>query len=113
MLKAGRLRHRVTIEALTLTQDSTTGEVTESWTAFAANLPAEVAPVSVREFISARQIQAEVTTMILIRFLPGLRPDMRIVHGTKVYDPLGFLPDKDSNLEYITIPCKENVAESI
>lgn len=111
MLSAGRLRHRVTIEEPMRTQDPDTGEVTVSWTTVHENLPAAIEPVSVREFISAHQAQSEITTMIVLRYLPGLRPEMRIRNGATIYAPLGFLPDKASNAEYVTVPCKDGVSD--
>lgn len=107
MLKAGRLRHRIDIEERQQTQDQTTGEVVVTWAVVHASVPAAIEPLSVREFIAAQQVQSLVTTMIIIRHIPGLNPSMRIRNGSTIYNPAGFLPDKDSNGEYLSVPCSE------
>jgi SPP1 family predicted phage head-tail adaptor len=107
MLKAGRLRHRVDIEEPQQLQDPTTGEVTVTWVTVHAAVPAAIEPMSVREFMAAQQVQSLVTTMIVIRYIPGLKPTMRLRNGTTIYNPAGFLPDKGSNAEYLTVPCSE------
>lgn len=111
MLSAGRLRHRVDIQESTPQQDPVTGEVTEQWTTVHANVPAAIEPMSVREFLAARQMQGEVSVLIVMRFIPGLHEKMRIMHGDTVYNPTGFLPDKKSNIEYVTAPCSTGVNE--
>jgi SPP1 family predicted phage head-tail adaptor len=111
MLRAGRLRHRVDIEEPVHTQDPVTGELVPAWVAVHTNLPAAIEPLSVRDFMASQQQQTEITTNILLRFIPGLLPTMRIRHGADVYNPVGFLPDKGSGLEYVTVPCALGVNE--
>ena len=109
MIEAGRLRHRITIQSLTVGQDVDTGEETESWSDLYTSVPAAIEPISVREFISSKAAQSEITTRIVIRYRAGLTPTMRILHKGKIYNPAGSLPDKDSGIEYITIACSEGV----
>lgn len=105
-LNAGRLRHRVTIEAPQHTQDPQTGEIVTTWAPFAENIAAAIEPVSVREFVAAQAVQSRIQVRIVIRHRGGLVAGMRIVgsDGT-IYHPQGFLPDADSGREYFTIPC--------
>lgn len=107
-LAAGRLRHRVRIEMLAESQASN-GAVSESWVTFADNVPAAIEPLSAREFIAAQQAQSEVTARIVIRYRPGVTAKMRIVHGGRVYNIAGVLPDKESGREYLTMPVSEGV----
>ena len=110
MYKAGLLRHRVTIQNFTSTQDPVTGEVLPSaWTDWATAVAAAIEPLSGREFIAAQQVSSELTTRITIRARAGVVPVMRIVHGTTVYDIKGILPDKDSGLEYLTLMCSSGI----
>lgn len=111
MIDAGRLRHRVTIEEPTETQNATTGAIAVTWSALWTNVPAEVAPRSGREFLAAQQLQAEVSTLITFRWRDGLTPKMRIVHGARIYNPATFLPDPDSGREYIVAACSEGLNE--
>jgi SPP1 family predicted phage head-tail adaptor len=83
-VRAGKLRHRITIQTQTKTQD-TTGSVIASWSTF-ATLWASVDDESGREGYSASQVQSERTTNIRIREYPGITPKMRVVHGADAYD---------------------------
>lgn len=115
-LKAGRLRHSVSIQqfvALTDTsgnvlQDGTTGEVTKAWVTL-ATVRAAIEPLSAREFMQSAAMQSEIVARIVIRYRTGLTADMRILHGSTIYNPQGFLADPDSGLEYLTIPCSQGV----
>lgn len=107
-INAGKLRHRVTIQAPTHTQDSTTGETAVTW-ADVATVWAAVEPLSVKEYLQSQADQSEVSARVTIRHRAGLTADMRIVHRGQNYNPAGFLEDKDSGLEYITIPVKVGV----
>jgi SPP1 family predicted phage head-tail adaptor len=107
MLSAGKLRHRVDIERKHQDQDPTTGEMITAWVPFAQSIPAAVEPLSAREFIQSAAVQSEITTRITVRWLPGVQPDMRVVHGDNRYNIRGVLPDKNSGREYLTLPCDE------
>lgn len=104
-LAAGKLRHQVRIERPVVGRDENGGTVT-TWDLVAA-VWAAIEPLSVREFIAAQSTQSFITARITIRYRDGLTADMRILHGAKVYNPAGFLADKDSGLEYMTIPCTQ------
>jgi SPP1 family predicted phage head-tail adaptor len=73
-----------------------------------AEVWAEVAPLSSREFIAAQSVQSEVRAKITIR-ARAIEPTMRIVHAGKVYNIAGVLPDNVSGQEYITLPVSEGV----
>lgn len=108
-LEAGRLRHRVSIERVVRTQDEDTGAVTETWTEI-AKVWAAVEPLSAREFVQSAAGQSEVTARITIRAREILAKD-RIIHRGTVYNIRGVLADKDSGLEYLTLPVAAGVNE--
>jgi len=108
-LEAGRLRHRVAIERIVIAQDPVTGAVTETWTEI-AKVWAAVEPLSAREFVQSAAGQSEVTARITIRTRDILATD-RIIHRGTVYNIRGVLADKDSGLEYITLPVGTGVNE--
>jgi SPP1 family predicted phage head-tail adaptor len=109
-LDAGTLRHRVDIQRPLRTQNVTTGEVTTSWQSISAKpIAAAVDPLSARELIAAQAVQSQVVARIVIRWRPDLDASMRIVHRGLIYDIAGVLPDKDSGLEYITLPVSQGV----
>lgn len=106
--------HLVDIEERTQTQDSVTGEITETWSALYEDIFCDIAPLSVKDFIQSRAHQSEVTVRIKLPYLTGLDAAMRIVgkcgcHLNKVYNPEGFLEDPVTGQEYITVPCSQGV----
>lgn len=110
-IAAGRLRHRVTIQRPVYTQDQNTGAMTASWSDVADCVPAEIAPMSVKEFIASAAMQSQVTTRIVIRYMAGIDATMRIVHRDRIYNIHGVLSDVESGLEYLTLPCSQGVNE--
>lgn len=123
-IDSGRLRHRIRIERLELSvdsngdviQDDNTGATTGTWTEV-AKVWAMIEPLSAKEFAQSQATQAQITARIVIRHRAGLDSSMRLVHlingaPFKVYNPHGFLADKDSGIDYLTIPCSEGVSES-
>jgi SPP1 family predicted phage head-tail adaptor len=106
---SGGLRHRVDIQRRVETQDATTGESVASWTTVYTSVPAKIEPLSVREFMAAQAAQSGITARITIRYRAGMSASMRLVHGSTIYNPEGFLPDKESGQEYLTIPCSTGV----
>jgi SPP1 family predicted phage head-tail adaptor len=108
---SGGLRHRIDIQSRTDVQDETTGEVVPTWSMLYASVPAKIEPLSVREFMAAQAVQSGITARITIRYKAGLTANMRILHGATIYNPAGFLPDLESGLEYLTIPCSAGVNE--
>ncbi|HEY1182198.1 MAG TPA: phage head closure protein [Rhodocyclaceae bacterium] len=109
MLDSGKLRHRVSIERVSYVQDATTGAMVETWTEI-AKVWARIEPLSVREFVQSAAGQSEVTARITIRARDILATD-RITHRGAVYNIRGVLPDKESGLEYITLPVGTGVNE--
>lgn len=116
-IAAGRFRHRVRIEANTplldsngdVIQDQNTGEVAREWTLI-GEVWAAVEPVSAREFVQSQAVQSKVDTRIIIRRQNfTVTAAHRIVHGVLVYNIEGVLWDKDSGLEYMTLPCSQGV----
>jgi SPP1 family predicted phage head-tail adaptor len=120
-MHAGKLRHRVLIEELVaqtdtaddVIQDEATGVVDREWTAV-AEVWAAIEPLSAREFIAAQSVQSKVTTRITIRYR-AISPTMRLVHMRRgvrstVFNIEGVLPDKESGMDYLTLPCSAGVS---
>jgi SPP1 family predicted phage head-tail adaptor len=119
-IAAGRLRHRVTIQVLTpvydsdgdVIQDQNTGEVLRVWTNL-GEVWAAVEPISGREFIQSAETQSQITTRITIRRQDfTVTAAMRALQGVRVFNIHAVLWDKDSGLEYQTLPCSEGVSDS-
>lgn len=110
MLSAGKLRHRVQIQYPIETQDQNTGAIQVSW-AVLASVWASIEPLSAREFVAAQSEDSKVTTRITIRYRSDINSAMRLYHPAKglLYNIEGVLSDKDSGLEYLTLPCSEGL----
>jgi SPP1 family predicted phage head-tail adaptor len=108
-VKAGALNQRIRIEAETQTRDMTSGAVNRAWTTFADSVPAEVVPVSGREFLQSGARQGEAMTRITIRHLPGVLDTMRIVLGGVTYAIRAVLPDP-SFRDHLTIMASSGVS---
>ena len=70
-MKAGTLRHRITLQTAVDTQDTTTGEPVRSWTTL-ATVWADISPLSGREILASAVELGEVDTRIRIRWAPAL-----------------------------------------
>lgn len=66
-MKAGRLRHRVTLQRAVDTQDDTTGEMVRSW-ATVGHWWCERKPVSVREGLIDGGVRDEATSRLVGRY---------------------------------------------
>lgn len=104
---APKLRHRVTLSSLTQTRDEW-GGVIESWQPLVSGLPAEIVPLSGREFVAAQAVQAGVTTRITIRYRGGVLPSMRVEHGSDIYNIKSALPDPTLR-RHLTLMCETGV----
>jgi SPP1 family predicted phage head-tail adaptor len=111
LLNSGTLRHRIEIQEPVEVQDSDTGDITEEWVTVDGcdSVPAEIAPLSAREFLAASAIQSKVVARIMIRYRAGLTAKMRILHRGTIYNIEGVLADADSGLEYLNIPVSQGV----
>jgi SPP1 family predicted phage head-tail adaptor len=105
-MRAGRLRHRVTIQQRAGTQDSY-GQEDDDWndvdTVWAA-----VEPLRGREFLEARREGAEVTTRIVTRYRSGITPAMRVSYDSRTFDIVSVInvDERDSELQLM---CRELV----
>jgi len=107
-MRAGRLKHRISLEKPVKKQDPDSGEIVDSWQKV-ADLWAEIAPASVREFVAAQATQSEVTGRIVIRYRPDITNKFRITHKGRIYNIHGVLSDPDTGLDYLTLPVSEGV----
>lgn len=85
-MKAGRLRHRVTLQRAVTTADGH-GDQVRTYSDL-ATVWADVEAIGGREFIAGAHVQADVTSRITLRARPGLTltPADRITWGTRTFD---------------------------
>lgn len=103
-IKAGKLRHRVEIQyPVGEAFDGRGLRLAPGWRLL-ATVWAAVEPLSARDSILAEQTASKVVARITMRRRTDVDATMRILHGTTIYNIVGILPDKDSGLEYMTLP---------
>ncbi len=97
------MRHRITIESNTPTR-APGGAAVENWSAFAANIPAKVEPISGREFIALKASQEETGTRFTIRYMSGVTRAMRVIWRDVIYNVTDVLniDARDRALEIMT-----------
>jgi SPP1 family predicted phage head-tail adaptor len=84
-MNAGKLRHRIQIQAVTLTPDGM-GSGAESWATIAGgSVWAEILPLRGVEAIQAGQLEAKLSHKVRIRYLAGVTAKHRILFGSRVF----------------------------
>jgi SPP1 family predicted phage head-tail adaptor len=79
-MRAGIMRHRVTIQMPVETQNDY-GEPEVRWQTVHSGVWAFIGPLKGREFFASKQLTAEISARICIRYLSGVTAKMKIVHG--------------------------------
>lgn len=105
---AHKLIHRIEIQRWNAdagVQDPKTGRKSGQWATHAKDVYARVTGVSVREFIQSGATQVELVARIVIRYRADLLPTDRILFRGSIYNIAGMLPDPNTGLEWLTLPC--------
>lgn len=106
-MQAGALRHKITIQK----PCDETGHVT----AFSQNwedvckVRACIETIAGREVWQAEQAQSLLTHRITIRNRHDLRPNMRVLHGCRVYEIM-YITEVDEAKRWLRLMCRENDA---
>lgn len=85
-MKAGKLRHRIALEQLVETQDPDTGAIDTAWSTFAADVPAEILPMSGREILAAQAVESGARVRFVIRAGLAIDTRMRVAHEGLAYN---------------------------
>ena len=104
-MRAGKLRHRVTIQQTTETRESTMGGVIDTWGTFATRY-ASVSPLTGREYFTAQQHASEVTHEVRLRYLSGVTTKMRVLHDGRTFD-IESIANTDERDRETVLLCKE------
>ncbi len=105
-MKAGRLRHTVTVERQTDDIDNY-GARQDVWNALFSTR-ASVEPINGREYMTQSGEHSDVTTRIRMRYsdsVGGIQPRDRIAHGLVVYDVLSVINPMEKGREMVLM-CK-------
>lgn len=103
-MRAGDLRWLVTIEQRSDTTNGNGNTVT-TWLPFASDVPAQITPLSASERLAAAATQSDVSTRIVMRYMAGITPSMRIrdQESALVYNIAAPIADNRSGREWLTI----------
>lgn len=108
-MNPGELRHKVQIQTRSTVQDSA-GEPQLVWNLFATRRAAlERTPG--KEVFTSNERQGRVPTTFRLRYLAGVLPAMRLLHGTHVYDILSAI-DPDGMGAELVVTCELHVEET-
>ena len=107
-MRAGTLRHAITVQQDTGTSRGSMGSHVESWVTF-ANRRASIAPLQGRERYEAHALAATVTHEVRMRYLNGIEPKkFRILFGNRVFDIQAIVNSEERNREMVLL-CEEQV----
>lgn len=105
-MRAGRLRHRVTIqEKPDPVPQNSFGEEEFEWQDV-VTLWAAIEPIRGGEFLEGRHEGAEATTRIVTRYYSGIRPEMRATEGSHAWDILSVINVDERDRE-LQLMCRE------
>lgn len=106
-MRAGSLRHRITIQQATSTPDAA-GQPIPTWATWLANEPAEVLQTDGAEAIRKLQVVAGATHAVRIRYRTGVLTTLRIIWEGRTLGIVGAR-DIDGRRRELWISCKESV----
>lgn len=108
-MMAGDLRHRLTIQAPLPTANADAG-LSDNWTTV-ATVWAAVEPLSGRSYFTAQQAASEVTHRVRMRYRTGLRPEMRLLYGTRHLYIEAIIDPGERHAE-LEVMCREVVGDA-
>ncbi len=104
-MRSGALRHLVKIQTYTKSRDAY-GEEIETWEDFFAP-HASIEPLIGREYLAAKQVQAEVSHKIRMRYIAGITSTMRIVFGTRIFGIVSIINVQERNREIVIMATED------
>ena len=108
-MRAGTLRHRVSIQIQTGTPDGLGGE-TLAWSNVSglSSVPAAIWPLSSRESLDAMKLESVVSAKVRIRYTSGITSKHRIVFGTRIFNILGDPINYEERNKYLDMLVSED-----
>ncbi|MDF2546141.1 MAG: phage head-tail adaptor, putative, family [Anaerosolibacter sp.] len=106
-MNPGRLKHRITIQGVEGTVENECHEDVPNYVPW-KTVWASVEPLRGKEYLQVDRVNAEVTHRIVIRYLAGLKPDMRIDFKGRVFDIQSIINVDEENRE-MQLMCLEKV----
>lgn len=99
------MRHFVTLRTYTKSRDAYGAEV-ETWDDFASTW-ASVEPLLGREYLASKQISAEVSHKIRMRYMDGVVPTMRVAWGAREFEIVSVMNVEERNREIVIMATED------
>lgn len=103
-INPGSYRHIIDFEKI-IDIKNEYGEVSKEWTTFFTTR-ASIKPISGREFYQAETVNSEVTHKVNLRYKDGIKTDMRIKFGKRIFGIISVINFEERNIE-LQLLCKE------
>jgi len=104
-MRAGKLRHRITLQRNNPTRNFI-GDPVPHWEDY-ATVDAEVCPLKGREFFDAQQVNAELTTRVRLRWLPGVKAEHRVKFNDRILEIASPPINVDERNRELVLMCRE------
>lgn len=101
----GRMNRRITLQYQNGWDMDDEGNAVPKWDDF-ATVWANIRPLRGREYFEAAAVNAETTVKMLIRYRPGITPDMQVVYNGKIYNIQAVI-DVYEGRQRLELMCKE------
>lgn len=102
----GNLRHRITLQKPVIIKDSI-GQEVEEWQEV-ATVWASVEPLSGKEYFNAQQVNSEISTKVIIRYIESLSSQWVVQFGHRIFNILSVINFEERNI-YLQLLCSEKV----
>ena len=104
-MRAGKLRHKLTIQNFTTT--NAYGTITKTWATFATAW-GSIEPLKGKEFFESMKENSELTHRIRVRYTAGITTKMRISWNSRTFEIIS-VKDKDERDTEYELMCKEDL----
>jgi SPP1 family predicted phage head-tail adaptor len=106
MIAAGEIKKQIQLQAPTITRASDGSEIF-AWITL-ATIGADIASGGGREFWQAKQVNAEISHIVRLRYRSKISPRYRIIYGDRILQILAIIDPDESKTE-LKLMCKEVV----
>jgi len=108
-LRAGGLRHRISLQVQTETEDGMGGSSLD-WAAVTglSSVPAAIWPVSSKERIDSMKLELQITHKIRMRYISGITAKHRIVFGSRTFNITSIINPDERNI-MLDMLCTEDI----
>ena len=105
-IRAGSLRHKVTVQQKESAGVSPSGGNVVTWATLYEDVCCSISPLNGKELELARQHVSRATHKVIMRFHPGINSTMRLLFLDRVFN-IGFVQNLDERNFILQLTCTE------